>query len=234
MDNNEIKASESNAKGVLSWMEINDYNELMRQYIDEANEIKESYDNAKETLYKQHEKAVRRFNEIQSQFLEYEIAYKLGEVDEEDFNEAKIEYHRVENTVVETGNRLDEIEQYKKELLMSVLAKQNDLRQTYKKELDQETDKLRLQLMKAKYDFLKLAVELRKTYNKLSYEEYYHEKLKKDLGLPSEVKELNAFQALAPAIMDEGAGISFRELTHALYFGMLPQELKNAIDEGEH
>jgi hypothetical protein len=214
-------------------MEINIYNELMRQYIDEANDIKESYDNAKETLYKQHEKALKRFNEIQSQFQEFEIAYKIGEVDEEEFIEAQKEYQRVENTVVETGYRLDEIEHFKKELLMSVLAKQNDLRQTYKKELAEETEKLRLQLMKAKYEFLKLAVELRKTYNKLSYEEYYHEKLKKDLGLPSEVKELNAFQALAPAILDEGAGISFRELTHALYFGMLPEELRMAIEEKE-
>lgn len=214
-------------------MEINTYNELMRQFIDEANEIKESYDNAKETLFKQHEKALRRFNEIQSQFKEFEIAYNLGEVDEEDFIEAQKEFERVENTVVETGYRLDEIEHYKKELLMSVLVKQNDLRKTYKKELAEETDKLRLQLMKAKYEFLQLAVELRKSYNKLSYEEYYHEKLKKDLGLPSEVKELNAFQALAPAILDEGAGISFRELTHALYFGMLPEELKMAIEEKE-
>jgi hypothetical protein len=214
-------------------METNIYNELMRQYIDEANDIKESYDNAKETLYKQHEKALKRFNEIQSQFQEFEIAYKIGEVDEEEFIEAQKEYQRVENTVVETGYRLDEIEHFKKELLMSVLAKQNDLRQTYKKELAEETEKLRLQLMKAKYEFLKLAVELRKTYNKLSYEEYYHEKLKKELGLPSEVKELNAFQALAPAILDEGAGISFRELTHALYFGMLPEELRMAIEEKE-
>lgn len=215
-------------------MEINVYNETMRQYIDEANEIKESYDNAKETLYRQHEKALRRYNEIQSQFQEYELAYKLGEVEEEEYLDAKEEYERVENTVFETGMRLNEIEQYKKELLMSVLAKQNELRQTYKKELDVETDKLKLQLMRAKYDFLKLAVELRKAYNKLSYEEYYHEKLKQELGLPSDVKELNAFQALAPAILDEGAGISFRELTHALYFGMVPEALRSAIGEEEN
>lgn len=98
-------------------------------------------------------------------------------------------------------------------------------------DLDDETNKLKHQLMKAKYDFLKLAVQLRKAYNKLSYEEYYHEKLKRELGLPSDVKELNAFQALSPAVMDDGAGISYRELSHALYFGMVPEELVKVMQQ---
>jgi hypothetical protein len=205
----------------------------MRKYIDEGNEIKESYDNAKETFARQHEMALRRFNDIHAQFLEFQKAYNLGEVTEEEFNEAKTEYERVEYTVNETGKRLDEIEKFRKEILMKILAKQNELKETYKMDIDVETDKLRHQLMKAKYDFLKLAVQLRKAYNKLSYEEYYHEKLKRELGLPSDVKDLNAFQALAPAVMDDGAAISYRELSHALYFGMIPEELENAMKEAE-
>lgn len=214
--------------------QLNKYNEEMRKYIDEGNEIRESYDNAKETFVRQHEKALRRFNEIQAHFQEYQNAYNLGEVDEEDYLEAKSEYERVENTAIETGKRLEEIEQYRRGILMGILKKQNELRETYKMDIEVETDKLRYQLMKAKYDFLKLAVQLRKAYNKLSYEEYYHEKLKRELGLPSDVKDLNAFQALAPAVMDDGAGVSYRELSHALYFGMLPEELKNALSENKN
>lgn len=205
----------------------------MRRYIDEGNEIKESYDNAKETFVRQHEKALRKFNEIHANFLEYQKAYNLGEVEEEDFIEAKNEYERAEYTVNETGKRLEEIERYRKEILMGILKKQMELKEAYKMDIDLETEKLRNQLIKAKYDFLKLAVQLRKAYNKLSYEEYYHEKLKRELGLPSDVKELNAFQALAPAVMDDGAGISYRELSHALYFGMIPEDLEIALNEVE-
>ncbi len=214
-------------------MEYNKYNQLMRKYIDEGNEIKESYDNAKETFVRQHEKALKRFNEIHAQFQEYQKSYNLGEVAEEHFEEAKSEYERAEMTVIETGKRLEEIERFRKEILMSILNKQTELKQQFKMDINVETERLKLQLMKAKYDFLKLAVQLRKAYNKLSYEEYYHEKLKRELGLPSDVKELNAFQALAPAVMDDGSGISYRELSHALYFGMIPPELDNAIKEAE-
>ncbi len=203
----------------------------MRKYIDEGNEIKESYDNAKETFIRQHEKAVRRFNDIQSQFQELQRVYNLGEVTEEQFNEAKSDYDRAEYMVNETAKRLDEIEQYRKEILMGILAKQNELRETYKMNINEETEKLKYQLMKAKYDFLNLAVQLRKAYNKLSYEEYYHEKLKRELGLPSDVKDLNAFQTLSPSIMDDGAAISYREISHALYFGMIPEDLEKMFNE---
>ncbi|WP_342430755.1 hypothetical protein [Neobacillus sp. FSL H8-0543] len=212
-------------------MEYNKYNQMMRKYIDEGNEIKESYDTAKETFIRQHEKALRRFNDIEVQFKEFQKAFNLGEVTEEDFNEAKTEYERAEYTVNETGKRLEEIERYKKAILMSILTKQIELKKAFKMDLDDETNKLKHQLMKAKYDFLKLAVQLRKAYNKLSYEEYYHEKLKRELGLPSDVKELNAFQALSPAVMDDGAGISYRELSHALYFGMVPEELVKVMQQ---
>jgi len=42
---------------------------------------------------------------------------------------------------------------------------------------------------------------------------------------------LNAFQSLSPAVMDDGAGISYRELSHALYFGMVPEELEKAMQQ---
>lgn len=214
-------------------MDYHNYNQLMRKYIDEGNEIKESYDHAKETLFRQHEKALKKFNEIHAQFQEYKKAYNLGEAAEENFQEAKSEYERAENTVMETSKRLDEIELFRKEILMRILNKQIELKQSFKMNVNEETEKLKLQLVKAKYDFLKLAVQLRKAYNKISYEEYYHEKLKRELGFPSDVKDLNAFQALAPAVLDDGSGISYRELSHALHFGMIPPELDEVIKEAE-
>jgi len=211
-------------------MDYTKYNQMMRKYIDEGNEIKESYDNAKETLLRQHEKALRRFNDFCEQFQEFKEAYKLGEVSEDNFKEVENEFNRAEFMVNETGKRLEEIEKYRKDILMSILQKQLKLKENYKMDIKTETEKLRFQLLKAKYDFLNLAVQLRKAYNKLSYEEYYHEKLKRELQLPSDVKELNAFQALGPSVMDDGAAISYRELSHALYFGMIPEELENTFN----
>lgn len=128
-----------------------------------------------------------------------------------------------ENRVNETAKRLDEIEGYRKNILAGILVKHNELRKTYKMDINSETEKLKFQLIKEKYDFLKQAVELRNTYNTISYEEYNFDKLQQELGIQTKVRDFNAFEALSPAVFDEGAAISYREISNALFFGIIPE-----------
>jgi hypothetical protein len=211
-------------------MDYSHYAYLMGKYIEDASKVKESYDNAKDGIIKEYEDRKRVFQDVDERFKQIEEGFSRGEVKKNAYNKLKKERERAEKNLQELTAKLDEINKFMNERLNVVVTKLESLKQNYNEEIENETNKLKYQLLKAKYDFLTSAIEIRKTYGNLRKRECKLQDLNKEFGPQTIITAQNAFQLLSPAVIDEsGAAISKDELYDALHSGKVSSQLEENV-----
>jgi archaellum component FlaC len=211
-------------------MDYSHYAYLMGKYIEDASKVKESYDNAKDGIIKEYEDRKRVFQDVDERFKQIEEGFSRGEVKKNAYNKLKKERERAEKNLQELTAKLDEINKFMNERLNVVVTKLESLKQNYNEEIEDETNKLKYQILKAKYDFLTSVIEIRKTYGNLRKRECKLQDLNKEFGPQTIITAQNAFQLLSPAVIDEsGAAISKDELYDALHSGKVSSQLEESV-----
>ncbi|WP_066065025.1 hypothetical protein [Neobacillus soli] len=203
------------------------YTEMMQKYNEEADSIKESYKLIKENMLMEYEEIKKRFDAVDG------IIQKVAQGEDHLDEQTKKEQVSKDEALVYISKKLEEIEQYEKNNLRKVLAKQKEIKGKFEKELTVEITKQKYKLMKAKYDFLAAAIALREEHKTIIHEEYLHQKLKSDLEFQPDGEFTDAFKALSSAIVNNGAAVSNEELHQALHSGQLPEGLEKEVKLAE-
>ncbi|MGG1674395.1 hypothetical protein ACIFOT_01470 [Neobacillus sp. NRS-1170] len=235
-------------------MEQSKYTSMKQNFIEEAMKVKESYDTATKGILEELEVRKMVFADVNDRFLKTEEAFNRGEATQEEYDRVKRDQTRVEETMNELSQKLDEIDTFMAKRREFVLAKLNDLKKQYVNEINQEKKKIKYQLMKAKYDYLqdtinakknflkqlkqakkdfnKTSKEIHKSSQEMSSEENNLKEIIQSLGLDSIIELPDDFQVVVSEVIDdEETALTKEELRDALHLGQISTKLEKKINK---
>ncbi|MGG3470768.1 hypothetical protein ABES02_25185 [Neobacillus pocheonensis] len=147
-------------------MDQGNYELIMRNYIEEALQVKESYDTAKKGVVEEYEVRKRVLEDVKFRFQKTEEAFNRGNATQDAYNQVKNDHKRAEETLNELEQKLDELNRYMVQRIEAVLANLNDLNEQFVEDIALEKKKLTYHLKKAKYDYLKETINVNNDYKK--------------------------------------------------------------------
>lgn len=158
-------------------MDQGKYGLMMRNYLEEALKVKESYDTAKKGVVEEYEVRKKVLEDVKVRFQRTEEAFNKGIVAQDAYHQVKNDHKRAEETLIELEQKLDEINMYMAQRIKVVLAKLNDLKEQFVEEISLEKKKLKYHSKKAKYDYLKETINANNDYKKqIKYAENNYKK----------------------------------------------------------
>jgi DNA-binding HxlR family transcriptional regulator len=213
-------------KGELIGMGSNKFYSKVRKQLVEAMEIKESYETTKLRIAEEYEIKKIILSDLREKLKKLEDTNTV-EADVTNYEAVKKEYEKLEESVKDLLNKLEKIDQYMEQHLETIIGK-------LRYHTEDQSNKYKYELMKAKYEFLAKAIAIRNSYLQINGDDEEFEELYQGLKLFNKMELPEAFRDLSPAIIKDGEGaISSKELHKALYSGKIPSELKKKLRQAE-
>ncbi|EKN71300.1 hypothetical protein BABA_02172 [Neobacillus bataviensis LMG 21833] len=158
-----------------------------------------------------------------------------GLVDDDAYKREKAFVEELGGAIQELKKEMQLIQEYKNADALAVVNELDEARKQYSAEQNAEINKIGLNLMEAKFNYIQSMVQAREDYNKLVSPSRKIDRLMIALGIKKNSYQSDSFEALHQYSV-VGAGyevttVQINEVDSALRYGKLPHQLNKIVQE---